>query len=269
MKLHFREVGEATDPPMIILHGLFGSSDNWLTISKSIAALGYRVIMVDQRNHGQSPQSDDHSYPDMAADLHELILDLDLKKPILVGHSMGGKTVMQYAMTFPNLGSPNAFSKLVVVDIAPKFYPVHHSEILRGLAAIDLHGLKTRNEADDMLKQYEPIPAVRQFLLKNLYRENTPDGSVAFNWRLNLPVIAREIHGIGDELTDMQPVPEPTLFIRGERSPYILDSDWPGIVRLFPNAKLVTIEGAGHWVQAEKPVEFVEALRNFLMNNVQ
>jgi esterase len=259
MKLFFREVGEATATPMIILHGLFGSSDNWLTISKSITALGYRVIMADQRNHGQSPRSDDHSYPDMAADLHELVLDLDLRQPILVGHSMGGKTVMQYAMTFPG-----TFSKLVVVDIAPKFYPVHHTDILRGLAAIDLRGLKTRNEADDVLKRYEPLPSVRQFLLKNLYRETTPDGTTAFNWRLNLPVIAREIHGIGDELTDMQPVPEPTLFIRGQLSPYILDTDWPGILRLFPHAKLVTIAGASHWVQAEKPVEFVEALREFL-----
>ena len=264
MKLHFREVGEATDPPLMILHGLFGSSDNWLTISKSIAALGYHVILVDQRNHGQSPRSDDHSYPAMAIDLHELILDLALHQPILVGHSMGGKTVMQYAMTFPNVGTSGTFSKLVVVDIAPKFYPVHHAEILRGLEAIDLPGLKTRNEADDILKQYEPIPSVRQFLLKNLYRETQPDGTVAFNWRLNLPVISRELHGIGDELTDVQPVPEPTLFIRGERSPYILDADWPGILRLFPHARLVTIADAGHWVQAEQPAEFVEALRGFL-----
>ncbi|MBO0930490.1 alpha/beta fold hydrolase [Fibrella aquatilis] len=260
MKLYFREVGDPANQPLIILHGLFGSSDNWLTISKSIAALGYRVIMVDQRNHGQSPRSDDHSYPAMAADLHELILNLGLQQPVLVGHSMGGKTVMQYAMTYPT-----TFSKLVVVDIAPKFYPVHHADILRGLSAIDLSGLKTRNEADDVLKDYEPIPTVRQFLLKNLYRDTNADGSVAFNWRLNLPVITREIHGIGDELTDMQPVPQPTLFIRGERSPYILDSDWPGILRLFPHAKLVTIAEAGHWVQAEKPAEFVAALGEFLV----
>lgn len=263
MKLFFREVGEPTATPMIILHGLFGSSDNWLTISKSIAAQGYRVILPDQRNHGQSPRSDDFSYPDMAADIHELIADLGLEQPILVGHSMGGKTMMQYAFNYRNVGPPSTFQSLVVVDIAPKFYPVHHADILRGLAAIDLSTIRTRNEADAVLATYEPIPAVRQFLLKNLYREDV-GGTSQFAWRLNLPIIAREIHGIGEDLTSPRPILERTLFIRGQRSPYILDSDWPDILRLFPNAQLVTIEGAGHWVQAEKPVEFVAALMGFL-----
>ena len=262
MKLYYREVGEPTAKPMIILHGLFGSSDNWLTISKSIAARGYRVILPDQRNHGQSPRSDDFAYPHMADDIRELITDLGLQNPILVGHSMGGKTMMQYAFAHAN-NTPGTFSQLVVVDIAPKFYPVHHAEILRGLAAIDLTGLRTRAEADAVLASYEPIPTVRQFLLKNLYREDVA-GTSQFRWRLNLPVISREIHGIGEELTNPHPVTAPTLFIRGRNSPYILDSDWPDILRLFPNARLVTIEGAGHWVQAEKPAEFVQTLMAFL-----
>ncbi|MEZ0608827.1 alpha/beta fold hydrolase [Fibrella sp. WM1] len=258
MKLYYREVGDPSATPLLIVHGIFGSSDNWLTISKTIAERGYRVILPDQRNHGQSPRSDDFSYTYLADDIHELIQDLKLDNPILVGHSMGGKTMMQYVMRYPG-----TFRALVVVDIAPKFYPVHHSDILRGLAAIDLTAIRTRNEADDILSAYEPSPTVRQFLLKNLYRE-TVNGTSQFAWRLNLPVISREIHGVGEELTDTHAVTAPTLFIRGERSPYILDSDWPAILRLFPNAQLISIPDAGHWVQAEQPAAFVDALMGFL-----
>ncbi len=263
MKLYFREVGDPADQPIVIVHGLFGSSDNWLTISKVIATNGYRVLLPDQRNHGQSPRSEAFSYADMAADIHELITELGLTNPALVGHSMGGKAMMQYAFTYGGTGTASTFDKLVVVDIAPKFYPVHHAQILRGLSDMDLTALKTRNEADALLAPYEPLPSVRQFLLKNLYREDV-GGVSRFNWRLNVPVISRELHGIGEDLSTNRPVAQPTLFIRGQLSPYILDSDWPGILRLFPNARLVTIEGASHWVQAEKPAEFVAALMGFL-----
>jgi esterase len=256
MKLYFRQTGE-TGPAIVILHGVFGSSDNWLTISKAITAKGYRVFALDQRNHGQSPRADDHDYQNMASDLHEFLIDQGLEKPILVGHSMGGKAVMQYAMSYPG-----TFAKLVVVDIAPKFYPVHHADLIRGLKAIDLTSLTNRNEADAILSQYEPILAVRQFLLKNLYRNEHGQ----FAWRLNLPVIERELHGIGEELTNPRIVTDPTLFIRGSESPYILDEDIPTIKRIFPNAQIEVIQGAGHWVQAEKPVEFVEVLMKFINN---
>ena len=254
MKLFFRQTGDA-GPPIVILHGVFGSSDNWLTVGKTIATRGYRVFSLDQRNHGQSPRADDQSYVSMAADLHEFLIDQQLDNPVLLGHSMGGKTVMQYAMDYRN-----TFSKLVVIDIAPRFYPVHHRDIVRGLNAIDLTGLASRNEADAVLSQYEPLVAVRQFLLKNLYRNEQG----RFGWRLNLPVIERELHGIGDELTNARIVTEPTLFIRGSESPYITDEDIPAIRRIFPNARIETIQGAGHWVQAEKPVEFVETLMKFV-----
>ena len=260
MKLYFREVGDPTDPAIVLIHGVFGSSDNWFSVSKIIAEHGYYVLSVDQRNHGQSPRHGTHDYVGMAADLHEFLLDQHLNKPVLLGHSMGGKTVMQYAMDFPNSGSPVDFSKLVVVDIAPKFYPVHHADIIRGLNAIDLASLKSRSDADKILSQYEPILPVRQFLLKNLYR--TEQGQ--FAWRLNLPVIERELHGIGDELTNPRVVPEPTLFMRGGDSPYILDEDIPTIKQIFPNATVDTIEGASHWVHAEKPTEFVATLLTFL-----
>ena len=254
MKLFFRQTGDS-GPAIVILHGVFGSSDNWLTISKTIAARGYRVFALDQRNHGQSPRADDQSYTSMAADLHDFLIDQQLHNPILIGHSMGGKTVMQYAMDYQG-----SFDKLVVVDIAPRFYPVHHRDIIRGLNAIDLMNLGSRNEADAVLSRYEPLAGVRQFLLKNLYRNEQGQ----FDWRLNLPVIERELHGIGDELTNSRIVTEPTLFMRGSESPYITDEDIPTIKRIFPNAHIETIQGAGHWVQAEKPVEFVETLLKFL-----
>lgn len=255
MKLYFREIGE-TGPVLVILHGIFGSSDNWLTISKTIAAQGYRILAVDQRNHGQSPRGDDHDYPSMAADLREFLLDHNLEKPVLIGHSMGGKTVMQYAMTYPG-----TFDKLVVVDIAPKQYPVHHAELVRGLTSIDLATINSRGDADAALAAYEPSLTVRQFLLKSLYR--TDDGN--FAWRLNLPVIERELHDVGGELTNPQIVTEPTLFIRGSESPYILDEDIPAIRQLFPHVRVETIQGASHWIQAEKPDEFVKTLLSFLV----
>lgn len=254
MKLFFRQTGEI-GPAIVILHGIFGSSDNWLTISKTIAARGYRVFALDQRNHGHSPRADEQDYRSMAADLREFLIDHQLDQPILVGHSMGGKTVMQYAMDYPH-----TFEKLVVVDIAPKFYPVHHTDIIRGLNAIDLMTIANRNDADAVLSRYEPLMSVRQFLLKNLYR----DEQGRFAWRLNLPVIERELHGVGEELTNPRIVTDPTLFIRGSESPYILDEDIPTIKRIFPNAQIETIQGSGHWVQAEKPLEFVETLLNFL-----
>lgn len=254
MKLFFRQTGD-TGPAIVILHGVFGSSDNWLTIGKTIAARGYRVFALDQRNHGQSPRAGEQDYTSMAADLREFLIDQQLDDPILIGHSMGGKTVMQYAMDYPG-----TFSKLVVVDIAPRFYPVHHRDIIRGLNAINLTTLTSRNEADAILSRYEPLVSVRQFLLKNLYRNEQG----RFNWRLNLPVIERELHGIGDELTNPRIVTEPTLFMRGSESPYITDEDIPTIKRIFLNAHVETIQGAGHWVQAEKPIEFVETLMKFL-----
>ncbi|GAB3561178.1 alpha/beta fold hydrolase [Spirosoma luteolum] len=254
MNLFFRQVGDS-GPAIVILHGLFGSSDNWLTHSKTIAGLGYRVFALDQRNHGQSPRHEEHDYAGMASDLHTFLVDQKLDNPILIGHSMGGKAVMQYAMLYPG-----TFSKLVVVDIAPRFYPIHHAELIRGLKTIDLAALKSRNDADALLSRFEPSIPVRQFLLKNLYRNEQGQ----FAWRLNLPVIERELHGIGEELTNAHIVETPTLFIRGGLSPYITDEDFTRIHQIFPHATIETIAGAGHWVQAEKPDEFIEVLMRFV-----
>lgn len=253
MKLFFRKIGEGQ--PILILHGVFGSSDNWFSMSKMIAEKGYAVYALDARNHGQSPRSEDFSYELMADDLNEFIDDNQLEKPIIIGHSMGGKTVMHFAMKYPD-----KYSKLIIVDIAPKFYPSHHGHIIQGLTSIDLSSLTNRNEADIQLSKYVANAGEKQFLLKNLYR--TEDGK--FDWRINLPVLSKEIYQIGGDFTNTKEVSALTLFLRGSESGYICDEDIPVIRNFFPNAIIQTIKGAGHWVQAEKPEEFLEAILDFI-----
>ena len=254
MKLFYRQVGE-NGTPIIILHGLFGSSDNWLTIGKILGET-HQVFMLDQRNHGQSPRSEDFDYNVMAEDLREFIDDHNIDNPILIGHSMGGKTVMQFAMNYPE-----RFSKMIVVDIAPKFYPVHHSMILQGLATIDLKTLKSRTEANDLLKRFEENEGVRQFLLKNLWRN--PAKNNEFDWRINVPVITKNIDIVGFELSNEKSIQKTVLFIRGSESHYIQPEDERKIWELFPDYELITIEGAGHWVQADKSKEFIEIVQRF------
>jgi esterase len=254
MKLNYRQIGEAGQP-MIILHGLFGMSDNWLTISKAFAQR-HRIFILDLRNHGQSPRSGVFGYTEMADDLLEFIEDHSIENPILLGHSMGGKVLMQFAINYSN-----KFDKMIVVDIAPKFYPVHHTSILQGLHSIDLATLQNRTEANEILKRFEENEGVRQFLIKNLYR-NTETGQ--FDWRLNLNVLTREIANIGSEITSNKPVLNKTLFIAGSESSYIMPEDYPMIEGIFKNCSFEVIKDAGHWVQADKPIEFVEAVNKFL-----
>lgn len=254
MKLFYRQAGES-GTPIIILHGLFGSSDNWLTLGKILAET-HRVYMLDARNHGQSPRSEIFDYNSMAADLKEFMDDYSIINPILIGHSMGGKTVMQFAMNYPD-----SFSKMIVVDIAPRFYPVHHTMILQGLASIDLKTLRSRTEANDLLKRFEENEGVRQFLLKNLWKNSEKNNE--FDWRLNVAVIAKNIDVIGFELSNEKSVDKPVLFIRGSESHYIQPEDERKIWELFPDYELITIEEAGHWVQADQPKEFIEIVQRF------
>ena len=254
MKLFYRQAGES-GTTIIILHGLFGSSDNWLTLGKILAET-HRVYMLDARNHGQSPRSEIFDYNSMAADLKEFMDDYSIINPILIGHSMGGKTVMQFAMNYPD-----SFSKMIVVDIAPRFYPVHHTMILQGLASIDLKTLRSRTEANDLLKRFEENEGVRQFLLKNLWKNSEKNNE--FDWRLNVAVIAKNIDVIGFELSNEKSVDKPVLFIRGSESHYIQPEDERKIWELFPDYELITIEEAGHWVQADQPKEFIEIVQRF------
>jgi esterase len=251
MKLFFREMGEGE--PMIILHGLFGSSDNWLTQAKLFAPQ-YRVLSIDLRNHGQSPHSDDFDYPSMVSDLNEFIQDQNVNDPIIIGHSMGGKTAMNFA-----LAHPDKISKLIVVDIAPRAYNLEHYTIVEGLKAIPIDQLTSRNEADDILSQHITEPDVRQFLLKNLQRKSTG----GFSWKINLPVIADKLPNVGLDLQFQGQLKKPTLFIRGARSKYVRDEDWKRVTEIFPRAELETMD-TGHWVQAEKPQEFADVVMKWL-----
>jgi esterase len=252
MKLFYRELG--TGSPIVILHGVFGSCDNWLTVSKGLAET-HKVYLPDARNHGHSPQSDDFNYSVMADDLKEFLSDHAIQKPVLIGHSMGGKTVMKFASLYPSL-----LEKIVIVDISSRYYKSHHNSILDGLKSIDLVNLKSRQDADLQLSKFESDFGVRQFLLKNLYR----DQSNEFHWRINLPVLAKNIDNIGEALDENQKIKIPALFIRGAKSDYIKEADEGLIKKIFPDARIETIENAGHWVQAEKPDEFLEKVRNFL-----
>jgi pimeloyl-ACP methyl ester carboxylesterase len=252
MKLNYREIGSGQ--PLIILHGLFGSSDNWQTQAKKFAVY-FRVILVDLRNHGHSNWDPDTSYQAMASDIIELIRDLALEKIILVGHSMGGKVAMLTTQLNPKL-----IDKLIVVDMGIKGYPPHHQHILEGIHAVKLEGVSSRSEADKELNKYIQSEGIKQFLLKNLYWKEK--GQLA--WRMNVAVLEASMDQI------LEPIPEtevftPTLFIRGELSNYILDEDISDIENLFPDSQYITISQAGHWVHAEKPDEFVDAVLGFCL----
>jgi pimeloyl-ACP methyl ester carboxylesterase len=251
MKLFFREAGQGE--PLIILHGLFGSSDNWFTLSKVFAA-HYRVFTVDQRNHGQSPHTSDHDYKLLTEDLEEFIKEQNLQKPIILGHSMGGKTAMNFAIK-----NAADTGKLIVVDIMPKTYPLHHDHILDGMKSINLAALTSRAEAETILQPQIPESDVRQFLLKNLSR----DEQKAFTWKINLPVLDANIAKMGEALQYEGQYSGPTLFIKGGRSNYYKPGDENTVKGLFPNVEWATID-TGHWVQAEKPQEFADVVLNWL-----
>lgn len=251
MKLFYREFGSGE--PFVIMHGIFGSSDNWLTQSKMLSQK-YRMLCLDLRNHGQSPHDDQFDYPSMVEDLREFIDEHQLKDPIVLGHSMGGKVAMNFALTYPE-----KLKRLIVVDIAPRAYNLEHYTILDGLKAVPIKTLSSRQEADEALAKYVPEPEVRQFLLKNLNRK--PTGG--FGWKLNLDAIDRNLPKIGHDLHKQGSFEKPVLFVRGSRSPYIKDSDAERIKAVFPNTIIETLD-TGHWVQAEKPNEFVALVEKWL-----
>lgn len=251
MKLFYRVSGKGQ--PLIILHGLFGSSDNWYTLAK-IFAQTYTVYLVDQRNHGQSPHSDDFNYKLLTDDLYEFVQENVLEKAVVLGHSMGGKTAMNFAVKYPHY-----VEKLIVVDIAPKAYPRQHDSILKGLKAVPLEKLQSRNEAEVILVNYVPNMGERQFLLKNLERKV----SGGFDWKINLKSLDEHMDEISSGMQFEGQFDKPTLFIKGASSNYLKESDQIDIRKIFTRAEFKTIE-SGHWVHAEKPKEFVEVVLNFL-----
>jgi esterase len=263
---YYRESGKGET--LVILHGLYGSSDNWVSISKELDPF-FRVINIDQRNHGQSPHSPEISYSSLSDDLLELFDALKLEKAILLGHSMGGKTAMLFTIEHPE-----KVSSLIVVDIAPWSHLSNnelsdkivseHRHIINGLMSIPIENLTSRNQADAILSEWVKPEYIRQFLLKNLKREQ--NGS--FKWKLNLSAIASNIVNLMSEIepkSQNKSCNTKTLFIKGELSNYIPNNKEVDLKTIFTNSEIVTIENSGHWVHAEKPKEFVNAVLAFLL----
>jgi esterase len=251
MILFHRIYGEG--PPLVILHGLFGQSDNWATLARAWSNQ-FRVIIIDQRNHGQSPHEAAFSYELMADDLAETLDILNLESVQLIGHSMGGKTAMFFAQKYPQ-----RLTKLIVADIAPRAYAPHHGEIIAALKTLPLERLKDRNSADHELSKGIPDFGTRQFLLKNLYRND----SGGFSWRFNLEAISAQISEVGKAMPGSI-VETPTLFVRGAKSKYITDQDQRDIAHQFTNVRFETISDAGHWLHAEQPEAFGKVVLDFL-----
>jgi len=253
MRLHSQILGEGT--PFVILHGFLGSGDNWKTLGNDFSEKGYQVHLVDQRNHGRSFHSDEFTYELMSEDLKHYCEEHQLKEIILLGHSMGGKTAMEFATTYPE-----KVSKLIVADIGPKSYPEHHQDILKALSSLNFDEITSRGEADEVLSQYIPHFGTRQFLLKNLYW--IEKGKLAL--RINLPVLIKEYNIVGDALADDATFEKETLFVKGEKSGYILPMDEILIHKHFPKAKIETISKAGHWLHADNPSQFYDKIMEFL-----
>lgn len=256
MKLHYKKIGSGK--PLIILHGLFGSLDNWQSIGNKFGVSGFEVYLVDQRNHGRSPHSDEWNYDLMAGDINELLLENNLSSVNIIGHSMGGKTALTFANNYPE-----KINKLIVVDIAPRYYPIHHTAVIEALKAVDFGKVFSRKEVEEILKEkIQGDIATQQFLLKNLYW--TDDESKKMAWRFNLNVISRDIENVGKEVECVR-ISGPTLFIKGGLSQYITLADEVNIKRTIKNATIQEIKNAGHWVHASNPDEFFSTALNYLL----
>jgi esterase len=253
MQLFYKKFGEGE--PLIILHGLMGMLDNWQGPAKYYAA-HFETYIVDLRNHGHSPHSNDFNYELMMNDLLEFVEEHQLHRVHLMGHSMGGKVVMKFAQNYPDY-----VNKLIVSDIAPRSYEIHHRHILDGLLAVPLNDINSRGEAEKIMAEYIPELGVRQFLLKNLYWKEKNK----LAWRFNLQSINQHIEKIGEEINDRWYDGE-TLFVRGEHSHYISDSDEEMIKLYFPQSTIITIPQSGHWIHAEQPEKYIQETLLFLEN---
>lgn len=250
---------------MVVVHGLYGSSDNWVNIGKRLAEK-HTVYMVDQRNHGRSPFSNSHSFNDMRDDLAEFFEKHNIEYATLLGHSMGGKAAMWFAFDYPE-----KVEKLVIADIAPKDYLslkedsqfYLHQNILLAMMEIDFTKIKSRNDVDDFLAQKIDDVNIRQFLLKNVAKDKT---SHLYKWRVNAGVLYDHldeiVSGVNKNWLDERiPITNyPVIFIRGMKSKYILPEDEPMIKAIYPDSRIIDIPDAGHWLHAEQPELFMKAV---------
>lgn len=264
MKLFYRRYGSG--PLLIILHGLFGSSDNWTAIAKNLSGI-FTVILPDQRNHGQSPHAGIHGYPAMRDDLYELVKDIGADRFFLAGHSMGGKTALSFALKWPEM-----LQGLLVADISPfkggdaggSEYS-YHAGILKTIMSVDLQKVTKREEAETEIRQSGLPEKVILFILKNLKRidENR------FEWKLNAPALLKNIDNIMKPMDREQAYSArvsgfPVYFLRGSESDYLPVSDYNDILEIFPAAEFIEIPGAGHWLHADNPEAVIKAFRRFL-----
>lgn len=252
MKLNYKQFGQGE--PIIILHGLFGTLDNWQTIAKKLAE-NHMVFIIDQRNHGKSPHSDEFSYKIMAEDLKEFMFQHHIYEAIIMGHSMGGKVAMRFALDYPDM-----VSKLIVVDIAPKKYKGGHQTIFEAIFDLDLENLTDRRAIDEALKVKIPDDGIRLFLMKNLARQK--EGG--YRWKMNLPVLYKNYQEILSTIEVDDAYDDEVLFIRGGQSKYIRDEDILDIQEIFPLMQLETIPNTGHWLHAEAPKMFIKIVNNFI-----
>jgi pimeloyl-ACP methyl ester carboxylesterase len=261
MKLFYREFGNG--PYLIILHGLFGSSDNWVSIAKKLSD-SYTVILPDQRNHGNSPHSDIHTYESMRDDLYELTETLSIDKFFLAGHSMGGKTAVAFALKWPEM-----LNGLLIADISP--FRVEdkdrtefnvHEKILKAMLTLDLSKISKREEAVEALRQYDLPEYTIGFILKNLQRT----GKKSFLWKINPTALLSNMDNIlkGVERSSVfsnQVTGFPVIFLKGEKSTYLSQEDFNDIRKMFPAAEFTEIKNAGHWVHSDNPEEVIRNLR--------
>ncbi|PHS06268.1 MAG: alpha/beta hydrolase [Kordia sp.] len=249
--LHSKILG--TGQPFLILHGFLGMSDNWKTLGNKYAE-DFEVHLIDQRNHGRSFHSEEFSYNLMVDDLKKYIDFHKLEKCILLGHSMGGKTAMQFALTYPEF-----VQKLIIADIAPKTYPAHHQYILKALSEVDFSIQKSRKEIEFILSKYITEAGVIQFLMKNIYRKEKTE----LAYRFNLPVLLKKYNEVVITYQSTSKFKKPTLFLKGSNSNYITQDDAITIERNFPEAHIDEISNSGHWLHAEHPQEFYKKTMQF------
>lgn len=245
VELNFRKMGEGD--PLFILHGLFGSSDNWYTLGKKFSE-HFEVYLIDLRNHGKSPHTTNHDYDSMADDILGLIYDEQLTLVNFIGHSMGGKVVMRFAEKHPSL-----INKMIIGDIGPKEYQPHHDHVIEALEAFNKSGINNRKEALDLIEPIVNDKGVAQFLQKNLYWKEPGK----LEWKMNSPVLIESMDKVLAKVPESE-VEVETLFLRGAKSNYIKNEDFDMIKKLFPNSEIKTIEGAGHWLHAEEPQQFYD-----------
>jgi esterase len=252
MQLHFKQLGHGE--PLVLLHGLFGSADNWFGVAPKLAEK-FHVIVPDLRNHGHSPHHPGMDYPLMAADVNRFFTGQGIEAASVVGHSMGGKVAMQFALDFPG-----HVKQLVIVDMAPRAYKRTHDNIFAALLALDLAAFQSRQQIEDALAPKIPSLNLRRFLLKNLGR----DEPGKFFWKMNVRGVAENYSRLGEVLKTGRQFVGPSLFIRGGKSDYITAADEVEIHRLFPGAEVLTIPAANHWVHADAPEEFARLVLDFL-----